>query len=403
MTRTKFVQIHFLTPFPASLLNRDDAGMAKRIPFGGTSRIRISSQCLKRHWRTASGEHSLAGLGIEMSVRSKRIFDELIAEPLIKEGLDPGVVRRVTKALQDEVLGKSEKAAAQKTQDSNDKNDTLETKQVIILGKPEIEFLKTCVRELARKDNSTDHARVVKDYLNDKDRRKNLDALKKGASAGLDAALFGRMVTSDILARGDAAIHVAHAFTVHQEEAEIDFFSAVDDLAVATGELGSGHINESELTSGLYYGYAVVDIPLLVSNLEGVPRDQWEQAPRKLASRVVERLIHLIATVSPGAKRGSTAPYSYADLMLVETGSSQPRTLANAFLDPVRADAPGGLRRAAVNALSRHLEAYDRMYQTGESRGYACLIDETQIPAEKMESLHSLALWAAAKVHGEKP
>ena len=33
---------------------------------------------------------------------------------------------------------------------------------------------------------------------------------------GLDAALFGRMTTGDMLARCDAAIHVAHAFTVHE-------------------------------------------------------------------------------------------------------------------------------------------------------------------------------------------
>ena len=49
---------------------------------------------------------------------------------------------------------------------------------------------------------------------------------------------------------------------------------------------------------------------------------------------MVEHLIHLIATVSPGAKLGSTAPYSYADLMLIEIGTRQPRSLANAFRKP---------------------------------------------------------------------
>ncbi|MCV5263720.1 type I-E CRISPR-associated protein Cas7/Cse4/CasC, partial [Escherichia coli] len=46
-----FLQIHTLTAYPASLLNRDDAGLAKRIPFGNATRLRVSSQCLKRHWR----------------------------------------------------------------------------------------------------------------------------------------------------------------------------------------------------------------------------------------------------------------------------------------------------------------------------------------------------------------
>lgn len=34
-------------------------------------------------------------------------------------------------------------------------------------------------------------------------------------NAGLEATLFGRMVTSDPEANTDAAIHIAHAFTVH--------------------------------------------------------------------------------------------------------------------------------------------------------------------------------------------
>lgn len=46
-----FLQIHFLTSYHASLLNRDDVGLAKRIRFGGHDRLRVSSQCLKRHWR----------------------------------------------------------------------------------------------------------------------------------------------------------------------------------------------------------------------------------------------------------------------------------------------------------------------------------------------------------------
>ena len=59
MTVPKFIQIHTLTAYPAALLNRDDAGLAKRLPFGGATRIRVSSQCLKRHWRKAEGKHAL--------------------------------------------------------------------------------------------------------------------------------------------------------------------------------------------------------------------------------------------------------------------------------------------------------------------------------------------------------
>jgi len=38
----RFLQIHTLTPYTAALLNRDDAGLAKRLPYGGVMRTRIS-------------------------------------------------------------------------------------------------------------------------------------------------------------------------------------------------------------------------------------------------------------------------------------------------------------------------------------------------------------------------
>ena len=53
MTTARFIQIHWLTSYPGALLNRDDAGLGKRLPFGGTTRGRVSSQSLKRHWRLA--------------------------------------------------------------------------------------------------------------------------------------------------------------------------------------------------------------------------------------------------------------------------------------------------------------------------------------------------------------
>src|SRR5690606_29435505 len=59
-----FLQVHTLTSYHATLLNRDDAGLAKRIRFGGEERLRISSQCLKRHWREWMIEHSQLPSGL---------------------------------------------------------------------------------------------------------------------------------------------------------------------------------------------------------------------------------------------------------------------------------------------------------------------------------------------------
>ena len=154
------------------------------------------------------------------------------------------------------------------------------------------------------------------------------------------------MVTSDLLASREAAVYVAHAFTVHQAQVENDYFTVVDDLLQDAGELGSAGIFDTELASGLYYGYVVVDVPQLVQNLEGENfKDCFASGTpakrRALAGRVVQHLLHLIATVSPGAKLGSTAPFDWAKFVLVEAGDWQPRSLAGAFHDELPLDGKG--------------------------------------------------------------
>lgn len=420
---SRFVQIHSLTSYPASLLNRDDAGFAKRIPFGGAVRTRISSQCLKKHWRSFQGEDGLPALaeatGLKMSVRSRFTFDEYVVKPLVEgEKLDRALVVAVTHAMMDAVLGKSAKAEKKRVDEEEEKKEEkkkgrskgdggatnevapVQTGQVTILGHPEVAYLRDLVRAVcATRPKPEEAADAVKAHLG-RDGAKNLQSMR---GAGLDAALFGRMVTSDLLAQGDAAVHVAHAFTVHAEATESDYFSAVDEiLELRDDELGSGHIGTSELTTGLFYGYAAVDIPLLVSNVEGCGRKEWGKADRKLAAAVVERLVKMVATVSPGAKLGSTAPYACAHLVLVEAGDGQPRTLANAFLKPVE-PRPDLVANTYV-ALARHAADLDAMYGVRVERAAAAigpkegLLDAMKIP--KALPLAELASWAAGKVRG---
>ena len=76
MTAPRFLQIHTLHSYPAALLNRDDSGLAKRMPFGGAVRTRISSQCLKRHWRMAEDEFAIHSIpGAQEAVRSRNVVE----------------------------------------------------------------------------------------------------------------------------------------------------------------------------------------------------------------------------------------------------------------------------------------------------------------------------------------
>ena len=383
-----FLQIHTLTGYSAALLNRDDIGRAKRLPFGGCDRIRVSSQCLKRHWREQAGEWSLAELGSGKAVRSRRIFSDVIAQRLRDRELSVARILGVLKPIRAAVLGESQRAraagsGAPETADDAEPFAALHTEQVIVFGEPEIAFLTDLAAELAT-DDPKDAKKAVESYFKDRDSKNNLKALVRGA--GLDAALFGRMVTSDLMARYDAAVHVAHSFTVHAEEAEPDYFSALDDLKAEEGELGSGHINTTELTSGLFYAYTVIDLRQLTKNLSG---------DRDLAGSALQRLVHLIATVSPGAKLGETAPYACAELVLAEAGERQPRTLANAFMDPVKKKKA---KAKAAEALYGYLARFDAMYGEHEDRKIATMIEPVPAHSGERVTLNELASWAAAQV-----
>ena len=52
----KLIELHILQSFPVSCLNRDDVGAPKTATFGGVTRARISSQCLKRAIRQQAKE-----------------------------------------------------------------------------------------------------------------------------------------------------------------------------------------------------------------------------------------------------------------------------------------------------------------------------------------------------------
>lgn len=388
----KFIQIHFLAAWPGALLNRDDAGLAKRLPFGTATRTRISSQCLKRHWRMADDAHALHALAKENGVegtRSKITIERAVTGPL-RARFNELTVNAVEGVFLTHFYGKNAKSS--------------DSRQALLFGRPEIAWMReNAERILAENDDPKAAEAAVNAWI--KEGRANLNQLREqtALSASLEAALFGRMVTSDTKANTDAAIHVAHAFTVHEEQPELDYFTVVDDLRNREegDDAGAAGVFDTELTSGLYYGYVVVDLPLLVSNLTGCKRAEWAgDQDRALAARVVENLIHLVAEVSPGAKKGSTAPYSRAELVLVEAGDRQPRTLANAFRDAVPLtdrDSNHSLGHRTAATLHQHLSDMDAVYETGEARRHMALPD-LALAGIDGGSLRALADWAGGIV-----
>ena len=384
-----FIEIHSLHTYGSSvLLNRDQNGIGKRTTFGGTERMRISSQCLKRHWRATEDEFAFHNIeNLERSVRSRNIIPELVIKPL-----------RENPQFSQETLDAVENAMNLGVHGSNGATEA--HRQSILLGMPEIEHLRAKASEICEQhpaDSAAATQAVEQLFNQSRPEGKSLRAMLTSAQApfGVTAAMHGRMITSDVKANIDSAVNVSHAFTVSAAETTPDFFTAVDDLG-GEGDALTSLLATSELNSGIYYGLVVVDLPTLVSNITGERPENWMQADRELAALLVRNIIHIIAKVSPGAKKGSTAPYTYADLMLVEVGTAQPRSMAKAYLNPCESTV-----ESAVDALRNCMQKEDSAYRNSRARAFTC-IEETGLPEARQMDIYELAEWTAQRVRDGK-
>ena len=73
----RFIQLHLLTAYPPANLNRDDQGSPKTAKMGGYDRLRVSSQCLKRTWRTSDVFEEAIAKGTRTKMIGKYALEKL--------------------------------------------------------------------------------------------------------------------------------------------------------------------------------------------------------------------------------------------------------------------------------------------------------------------------------------
>ena len=323
-----FIQLHLLTSYPPSNLNRDDLGRPKTAIMGGKTRLRVSSQSLKRAWRTSDlFETALAG---HIGERTKKMGIKLYKR-LCENGVADSKAKEFAKEMV-AFFGTTEGAEKDKPLKE------LESSQLVHFNQSEIEAL------LALAD------RVAVDGKLDKDELKKLVAKRHD----VDISMFGRMLTGKEIVKvtddPEAAVQVSHAVTVHEVAVEDDYFTAVDDLNTGEDDLGAAHIGETEFGAGVFYLYLCINRNLLVENMGG---------DKDLANKALKALIESAAKVSPTGKQNSFASRARTSYLLAEKGSDQPRSLSVAFLKPVRGE---DVLAQSIKELERRRENFDKVY-----------------------------------------
>jgi len=320
-----FLQLHLLTAYPPSNPNRDDQGRPKSATVGGTPRLRLSSQSIKRAVRQSSVmQTELMGA---LGERTQRIGNE-IREVLVAEGASDDAVTDVVRSVA-EIFGKLDAEA--------EKKGNIYIRQLAFVSPDE----KAMAIEMARKA-------LAGEPLPDSKELKKM--ILRNADGAADIAMFGRMLADAPDYNREAAVQVSHALTTHRALVEDDFYTAVDDLKKPSEDAGAGFVGDAGFGSGVYYLYACVDCDLLAENLAG---------DRELARKAASALVAGLATATPSGKQNSFAHHPRAGFIRAEFGKQQPRSLAGAFFKAVEGT---DLMSASVTSLQDMAEKLDHCY-----------------------------------------
>lgn len=308
------IELHLLQSFPVSNLNRDDVGQPKTATFGGHTRGRISSQCLKRAARLLFEEHGLDRA--ETAVRTKRLLDQAVAV-LVERGRDR------------DGAGPVVAAGLQRLGFGLDPNKGL-TQYLWFVGRDAGAHLADfCDRHWdalaaaageASGNGKAKPAKVKPDQKAVAEARRVLDARRVA-----DVALFGRMIADNKDFNVDAASQVAHAISTHAVVNEFDFYTAVDDLK-PEAESGADMIGTVDFNAACYYRYANLDLARLAANLDG---------DDDLVDRAAAAWLRSFIRAVPSGKQNSMAARTVPETLLGVVREHGAWNLANAFLRPV--------------------------------------------------------------------
>jgi CRISPR system Cascade subunit CasC len=344
----KLLELHILQSFPVSCLNRDDVGAPKSAVFGGVTRARISSQCLKRAIR----EYAQDLCPTPFQGHRSRLIVEPLRDAIVSQGVDEPRADAAAREVADDLASFDKEA---------EKKGTLKVKTLIFLSPSEILAIAKTLAETLKKDPNT------KDL--GKAAGKALRALQPNDAA--DIAIFGRMVASDPSLTIEGAGLFSHALSTHRADNEIDFFAAVDDLQ-KEGEAGAGMTGTLEFNSACYYRYVALNVDLLRSHLAALNADELRQ--------VVDAFVRATILAVPGARKNSMNAHTLPAYVLgVVKAKGQPIQLANAFESPVRAKTDG-LIKASIEALEKEYKTLKETWGIEPEL-------ESRIPEKPLEGL----------------
>lgn len=358
------IQIHMIKTYAASNLNRDDLGAPKEVNFGGSRRLRVSSQSIKRSVRTsevfdsfrayATKEYNGANmvrtglvaqllrdrLSKPLDMTSTPVPEKVIAKAVrwIMEILGAKAVEKADKEKKEKEKEKAAKGSADESAENNGAEKSAEEKtQLVSFSERELDIIADAVRNVTDpKDVNTAIGQALED-------RAKGNIKKLAGDYSVEAQLFGRMMTATEGFKGiDSPLQVAHAMTTHEISVQRDYWTGIDDVKVATNVAGSGMIDVRRFGAGTFYLYSCLDLDLLLSNIRTAFFGEEEKVIRAITRDTAIAWLQGMALSNPTGFQNSFAANDLPTTVAMEIGSSFPYSAAKAFEKPVEARSEEG-------------------------------------------------------------
>jgi CRISPR system Cascade subunit CasC len=350
-----FVELHIIQNFAPSNLNRDDTNNPKDCEFGGVRRARISSQCLKRAIRTAPVFAKTTE--VELGTRTKRLVQRL-SKRLTEAGKPEEEVQKI--------LSDFVPLYASKLEQKSNGNGKKKTAVLLYISEQEMDHLAEALLE--NWDELSDKKTLKKVA-------RRLVREHEGHTSAPDIALFGRMLAEKPALNLDASCQVAHALSTHRVTMEMDFYTAVDDLAPQE-ETGAGMMGFTGFNSACFYRYARIDWNQLVANLNDDPQ---------LAASTVEGFLRAAVQAVPSGKQNAFAAYNPPGFLLaVVREDGMGWSLVNAFEKPVRPGRDSGLVAPSVEALDTYWGRLCQVYGEDTLKATTALLLQPDVTLENL-------------------
>lgn len=337
----KLIELHVLQSFPVSCMNRDDVGSPKSAIFGGVNRARISSQSMKRAIREFAQEQFPSA---QFNGQRTRLIITPLQEALKKHGLEADLSTIHARMIADKLTKKekatekdveTDKGVEKKSKKTQEGEGEESVSTLLFLSPAEIDMIAKGVAEAVLKG---------REYKKDLAKFCKSADLKNAA----DIALFGRMVAADQSLTLEGAAMFGHAISTHRAEADLDFYTAVDDMQNAS-DAGAGMMGTLEFNAAVYYRYTAINLDLLFSksHLGSMTIDE-----RKA---VLDAFIRSTLMAVPGARKNSMNANTLPGFVLgVMKERGQPVQLVNAFEEPIVSRGKSLLEASAGKMMEHH-------------------------------------------------